>query len=236
MDGIAFHASLNPWQFFVTLTYRSKDECGNEKRVPSYAERRKMLFAFLREASKGIKTDRQGSRIESVPFPALLWLAREERGDARGRYHFHILLDGLPPTRHNLSEANALKAIWRGVGGGHADCRLYDTRVRGVQYVMKGLEQYSLAHANAYEMQKLGQEEKDRMLILADACQRKWGEQTTKLRASLAGCSTVITGVRSSAVRKSGNRQQTKETLQELENRIRSAWLNHHPAGISFVR
>lgn len=235
MDGIAFNAGLNPWQLFVTLTFDSKDKAGNFKRVPEFAGRRKMLFAYLREACKGIKRDRQGSRIESVPFPALLWLAREERGEAGGRYHFHILLDGLPPTRVNVSECHAQKAIWKKLGGGHVDCRLYDTRERGVQYVMKGLEQYSRAHANAYEMGKLSTEDKDRMLILADACQRKWGEQTTKLRASLSGRSAVITGVRSSATERRGNREQTKETLEELEARIRSNWLNHHPAGVSFV-
>jgi len=234
MDGIAFNASLHPWSFFVTLTFDSRDENGNPKKVPPFVERRKMLFAYLREAAKGIKRDSQGSRIQSVPFASLLWLAREERGEQGGRFHFHILLDGLPPGRVNVSECHAQKAIWRKLGGGFADVRLYDTRAEGVKYVMKGLEQYSRLNGNAYEMAKFSQEEKDRMLILADACQRKWGAQTTKLRASFAGCSTVITGARSSARREPEAHTRAKETLEEELRR--SFGLGMHPAGVSFVR
>jgi len=236
MDGIVFNASLHRWQFFVTLTFASRDERGNLLAVPSYAERRKMLFAFLRECAKGQKRNKEGIRIQSVPFPALLWLAREERGETGGRFHFHILLDGLPPSRVNKSEGYALKSIWRKLGGGFADVRTYDKRADGVSYVLKGLDEWSRVNANAYEMGKFNADEKDRMLILSNSCARKWCEQVTKTRASSAARSAVITGVRLSAPQTRGNHKRTKETPAELEARIRANWLNAHPAGVSFVR
>lgn len=233
MDGIAFNASLHSWAFFVTLTFDSKDECGNAKRVPGYGDRQKMLFAFLREVAKGNKRNKQGKRIESVNFPSLLFLARDERGELRGRNHFHILLDGLPPTRKNLSECNVMKAIWKGLRGGHADCRLFDTRLKGVTYVMKGLEQWSRVHANAYEMAKFTEDEKDRMLILSDSCARKWAQESYTTKASLGSRDAVITGARSLFGRKAESRKTTKEELEVMLRR--SVGLNMHPAGASFV-
>ncbi|MBL9144006.1 MAG: hypothetical protein JNM99_10035 [Verrucomicrobiaceae bacterium] len=234
MTGIAFHASLHRWAFFVTLTFASKDESGNALNVPGFIERRKMLFAFLREAANGRKKNKAGKRIESLPFARLLWLVREERGEQKGRYHFHILLDGLPPTRINKTECFALKAVWRGVGGGFADVRLYDTGLPGVSYVMKGLEQWSRVNANAYEMRKFTEDEQDRMLILSESCRKKWQHEASTRGASGGASDAVITGLRSLASRKTGGRKLSKEVT---EKELRSGWgLNMHPAGISLVK
>jgi len=234
MDGIAYNASLHPWAFFVTLTYASKDKSGNPRKVPNLRERRAMLFAFLREASKGRKRNKHGTRIESVPFPCLLWLAREERGELGGRYHFHILLSGLPSTRTNRTECFALKSIWTGLGGGFADVRLFDTGLPGVSYVMKGLAEWSKVHANAYELSKFTEDEKDRMLILSDSCVRKWGAESKSTRALGNSRSTVITGARPLVPLSRKGRKWTKE---DLEAALRGSYgLGMHPAGPSFVR
>lgn len=234
MDPIAFNASLHSWAFFVTLTFTSRDKAGNAVNVPGFGDRRKMVFAFLREVAKGNYRNKQQKRIHSVNFASLLWLAREERGEQGGRYHFHILLDGLPPSRINRTECFSIKSIWTGLGGGWSDVRLFDARLDGVDYVMKGLAQWSPLHANAYELAKFSQDEKDRMLILSDSCCRKWQHRGQTAGASSNSRDAVITGARSLTGKTAGGRKWTKE---KLEDALRfKMGLNKHPAGVSFVR
>ncbi len=228
MSPDLWHLSLHRWQMFCTLTFRSRNEQGQSVKVPNADCRRKMLFAFLRECAKGEKRDRNGKRISSIPFRKLLWAAREERGERKGRYHFHILLSGLPPERVNVTETFVQKSIWAGVCGGHSDFRMFDSRLPGVQYVLKGLEQWSQRHANAYEVGKYCADE-DRTLILADAYVSKWAQESGKPGASGSSRSTVITGVRPSAILRGGN-HRTTETPRGLYV------LNMHPAGVSVVR
>lgn len=258
MHPIAFHASLHQWQLFVTLTYESRDERGNALKVPDEAGRRKMLFAFLRRAGftkrHKVKPDlaermnareyrrrteqaANGVHVERVPFKHLLWMAREERGEVGGRYHYHILLGGLSPSTLNKSTCFALKGLWTSIGGGFADVRLFDTSLPGVKYVMKGLNEWSPALANAYEMRKAGVETENRELILAECCVRKWAQQPREPRATKGGaCDRLINRTPLSDRRKLVTHQRTKETLEELQARIRNNWLNAHPAGVSFVR
>lgn len=258
MHPIAFHASLHQWQLFVTLTYESRDERGNALKVPDEAGRRKMLFAFLRRAGftkrHKVQPDlnarmnpreyrrrkeqaAHGEHVDRVPFKHLLWMAREERGELGGRYHYHILLGGLCPFSLNKSTCFALKGLWTSIGGGFADVRLFDTSLPGVKYVMKGLNEWSPELANAYEMRKAGVESENRELILAECCVRQWAQQSTKPGATKGGtCNRLINRASPSDRRELVNHQRTKETPQELEERIRSSWLNAHPAGVSFVR
>ena len=220
---------------FVTLTFTSRDASGNLVNVPGPMERKRMLFAFLRRAAEGNKRDKKTNRrLDCVPWDSFFWVVREERGETGGRYHFHALLAGLPPSRRNNVERFSLKAIWSEVGGGFADVRSFDARLPGAAYVLKGLESWSHLNANAYELRRFDEDHlADRTLIVANACVRKWALRT-KQRAS-GGTQSESSAVSLSARRKSGA-TRTKETLEELESRIRKNWLNHHPAGISFVR
>jgi hypothetical protein len=239
MNPLAYHASLQPWQFFITLTY-GHDGIGGA--VPPAPIRKKMLFAFLRRVGLGHYQTKDGQRDHRVNWHNLLWLAREEQGERGGRHHFHILLAGLPAQRHNATEAYVQCKIWRECGGGIADVRMYDTGLDGVSYVLKGLEQWSHEGANAYELGKFV-DKGDCMPILADTCVRtwtkvlrKWATGAKEPGASSGTGSAVITGRSLSVRRKAKGRKRTKETPAQLENRIRSNWLGMHPAGASFVR
>lgn len=235
MHPVAFQASLHRWDLFVTLTYSSRDKRGRPLKVPTEVERTRMLFAFLRQVAKGRKTDRSGHAIERVPFRFVRWIAREERGESGGRYHWHILLEGLPPSRINRTECFVIKTIWNDCGGGFCDCRAYDTRLPGVSYVLKGLEGWSQRHANAYEMRKFGADQEDRRLILSDSCCRQWAQSSGYEGASGGTRNRKACGVRSVGGRKAAARR-IKETPEEQVTRAYHNALNMHPAGVSFVR
>lgn len=227
MNPVTYNISLARWQLFLTLTYASKNEEGQALKVPNSTERQRMLFAFLRDAARGAKRDgASGKRIDCVRWNSFFWVAREERGELNGRHHFHILLDGLPSSRLNRTEHFALKALWTSLGGGFADVRIFDTRLSGVRYVLKGLEGWSKVNANAYEASKFTDDHEGRQLILADSFVRKWAARRATPRAS-EGAYPVSTALRSVGGRESAI-QRAKETT----------WLalNMHPAGVSFVR
>lgn len=232
MHPVAYNASLHRWQLFITLTFRSKDGSGNAVKVPKADERQKMLFAFLRRVALGLKRSHKGgNRIEVIPFGALLWVAREERGELNGRHHFHILLDGLPPSRLNTSERFAIKAIWSGLGGGHSDVRMFDTRLPGVEYVMKGLAGWRQANANSYELRKFDDSHEDKSLILANSCVKKWAR--LRIQGGTEGTQSLIRAV-SPVGRREAAMQRAKETTAD---HLRASYgLNMHPAGVSFVR
>jgi hypothetical protein len=98
---------------------------------------------------------------------------------------------------------------------------------------MKGLEEWSWANANAYEVAKFGQEERDRMLILSDSCARKWAQESLATRATGGSRDAVITGARSLFGRKTEGRVTTNEQLEAMLRQ--SIGLNMHPAGCSLV-
>jgi len=238
MQPTAYMLSLFRWQYFVTLTFASADTGGRPIEVPSCGRRRKMLFAFCREVAKGLKRDGGGKRIDSIPFSALSWVAREERGEQGGRYHFHLLLKGLPPERENTVERFAIKSIWSGLGGGFSDVRVFDTQLAGVNYVLKGLEQWSRQAANAYEMGRFVENDGvDRELIVSNACLERWRQEFADMtRATTAGTrSAVITGV-SPVDRETWKPARATETPEEAMDRRRYGRLNMHPAGVSVVR
>ncbi len=233
MHPVVFHASLNRWQLFVTLTYNSRDKRGNALKVPKEKERDRMLHAFIREVAKGRKRDKQGRAIDRVPSRFLRWVAREEKGERKGRYHWHILLEGLPPGRINHSERFVIKTIWNDLGGGHSDVRSYDNRLPGVSYVLKGLEGWSQSHANAYEVGKFDDDQKDRRLILSESCVRHWGARSRDARASGGALYPIASGVRCVGGREAAIVRLKETTEQELR---RSIGLSMHPAGVSFIR
>jgi len=235
MHPITFNLSMQRWQFFVTLTFTSKDAAGNAVKVPDKGDRQRMLFAFLRDVARGYKRDNAtGKRIDCVRWESLFWVVREERGELNGRHHFHILLDGLPPSRCNQVERFALKALWSKCGGGFADVRSFDTRLSGVRYVLKGLEGWIQRNANAYELKRFTEDHEDRMLILADSCVRKWARNRAIPRASEGAYPD------DSALRSVGQRelaiQLAKETTRNAISQRGSWGMNMHPAGVSFVR
>lgn len=233
MNPITFNLSLQRWQLFVTLTFRSKDESGNVMKVPNEAARQSMLFAFLRSAAKGQKRDgASGKRIDCFPWSSFFWVAREERGELNGRHHFHILLDGLPPGRLNTVERFALKALWDSVGGGFSDVRSFDTRLPGVRYVLKGLEGWSQKNANAYEAKKFTDDHEGRRLILAESCVSKWARVRSNPRAS-GGAYPSNEALRSVGLRERAIKQAKETVARHLGQGL--FVLNQHPAGVSFV-
>lgn len=234
MHPVAFHASLNRWQLFVTLTYESRDKAGNALKVPTEIERTRMLHAFIHQVAKGRKRDSHGKAIDRVPSRFLRWIAREERGERKGRYHWHILLEGLPPGRVNSTERFVIKTIWNDVGGGHSDVRAYDARLPGAMYVLKGLEGWSQTHANAYEMGKFDEDQKDRRLILSASCVSHWGARSRDARASGGALYPKASGVRCVGGREAAISRAKETTRRALEGTLHV--LNMHPAGVSFVR
>lgn len=144
-----------PWLFFATLTFASTSADGNRLEVPKPAIRSRMLFQWLRQAS----------RLMQIRLEALLFVAREEQGELGGRYHFHVLLGvsrlhrlhGASPWANSRSLSYALENLWRkrcGPSGGIADVRQYAADLSGVAYVLKGLDNRSgfLQGANNYEV------------------------------------------------------------------------------------
>ena len=166
MDGIEFTARSEPWQFFVTLTFRDP--------VPSEPRRLKMLFAWLRTVAQGADSKRGNDKHKLGPvyFPSLVWLARSERGEATGRLHFHLLLTGLPAKRVNPTECYWQQSQWEKLGGGIARIRVYDLGLDGVSYILKGLSEASQG-ANDYELTKF-RDDGNRLLIASHAALEKW--------------------------------------------------------------
>ena len=167
MDSpLTFHARREPWQFFATLTFSGSPE-------PSGPARARMLFAWVRKICRAF----------DLPWTGIFWLAREEGGEIGGRFHFHVLVSGLPPKAVTTSGNFILKNLWSGIpGGGIARVYIYQPQLSGVQYVMKGLEDGTASVRNAagvaYEVEKYSRQEAgSEMLIPARAwlekCKRR---------------------------------------------------------------
>jgi len=130
-----------------------------------------MFWSWIRKIEKAF----------GIPEGLLPFLAREERGEKRGRFHWHVLVCGLHystgrgiiPSPNINSDRFILEALWRQCGdsAGFPDVREYDAQLSGAQYVLKGLEmaEWSYSGANAYELGKFCDEWGNRELILAPA-------------------------------------------------------------------
>lgn len=126
------------WQFFGSLTFRTE-------RLPQRV-RISMFFALMRKAAKDFR----------VYFPGLPWCLRIERGEISGRLHNHFLLTGLPESAVCVATCFAMMRTWtKKLHGGHAQIRIFDPRLSGVDYVAKCLG-YQLDGADLYESAKFG--------------------------------------------------------------------------------
>lgn len=228
MNPFLYNISMQRWEYFLTLTFTSRDAAGKPVKVPSEPERRKMLFAFLRRAAEGNKRDGStGKRLDCIKWEEFLWVVREERGEFGGRYHFHALLAGFPPSRINNVERFSLRSIWNDVGGGYADVRAFDAKLRGASYVLKGLEGWSRRNANAFEAARFN-EENDRELIVSKSALVKWARRTAGRAPKTLGTQPGIPAVSLSA--------RKRVPLNELETSAGMRWAmsaNMHPAGVS---
>jgi hypothetical protein len=224
-----FALGSQSWEWFSTLTFDSRDASGNLQRVPRWDRQKVMLFSFLRESAHGIKRDSTGRLIEKVAWDKLVWCARGEAGEKGGRDHFHVLIAGFPFSRLNPAERFALESIWRGLGGGHSQFRLFDPSLGGVKYVLKGLSDWSRSSANAYEFGKFGKVDEGK-LILSNSFLRKWG----RVHAKTGGTKGTRHNILSASQSARGNAGTSIRTNES--HAAPSFFYDRHPAGLSFVR
>lgn len=129
-----------PWQFFLTLTYRSEKLADKVKR--------ERFFALHYQVAKWAK----------VGFGELLWVKRAELGGLTARFHLHSLLGGLPEWMVTRRTCFAIANVWNGaLACGFAKVYVYDQSRNGLDYIFKGLNSTREAdRARQYESQKFG--------------------------------------------------------------------------------
>jgi len=132
-----------PWQLFCTFTFK---DCGPAGLIPSPRKRSTMLFSTFRDLAS----------FSGIHFRSLLWLVRGEFGEIGGRFHYHALIAGLPPSAVTTRRCLSLMSQWESHGGGMARVRLFDDSLDGVSYCLKDVGVGALAGANAYELSKFG--------------------------------------------------------------------------------
>jgi hypothetical protein len=123
------------WQAFGSLSFR-------REKMPE-RHRYSLIFTFLRRVA----------RYSRMHFRELKWAVRAELGEMTGRFHFHVLLAGMPENPLSPQTCSFINRVWtHQLKMGTADCRAWDGR-DAVSYILKG-EDFSLKGANAYEMGK----------------------------------------------------------------------------------
>jgi hypothetical protein len=115
----SYVVGLFDWQFFGTLTFKSE-------RLPE-AIRISLYFALLRQFCRRFR----------MKFPYLLWVLRQEEGDAWGRRHFHFLLAGVHESLVTQATCSWLTNEWIKLGGGIADIDVFDRRLNARSYILK---------------------------------------------------------------------------------------------------
>jgi hypothetical protein len=134
MNPEARHAGLIDWQLFCTWTFKS-DALPSQVKI-------KQLFAFLREVAE----------LSGTSFKRMLWMVRAEDGEITGRFHYHGLIGGLPPSFCSIANCFRLALIWhpepeiaapnyhgKKLRMGWAEIRKFNVDLDGVGYVLKGL-------------------------------------------------------------------------------------------------
>ena len=111
-------AAVN-WQYFCSFTFRS------EKDYRRFGPQ--MFFTLLRTQAKHW----------GVHFKKVLWCLRRERGESTGRWHFHAVIAGLPPSA-GARNCPALMSQWESLGGGIARVSQYNSSLDGLDYILKG--------------------------------------------------------------------------------------------------
>lgn len=156
MSALLLHARRHHWQFFSSFTYKNTRTMGGSVRY-------KMQFQLMREVCHSL----------DYPFAKLEFLIREELGEATERLHWHCLFSGLPPSTENKSTCFLMMNTWEKIGGGMARVHVFNPRLSGADYVLKGLEKANAA--NSYELSKFN-ESGTLKLIPAHRLLRQWGE------------------------------------------------------------
>lgn len=168
VNSLSYHLQRVDWQLYVTLTFGAN---WSGRKTRNKVER---LYSWLR----CIVEHHTGSRS----LEGTIWLAAEELGEMNDRYHLHLLIGGFAkkPTK---TDCFAMQWTWQeAFKGGFAKIRPYTPSLRGVGYVLKGLDLVDLraissesrrdraqtlagahvgrtttyAGANAYELGKIG--------------------------------------------------------------------------------
>lgn len=159
---------LVEWQLFCSPTFRPEPR--NKDDIPSERLRLSMIFAWLRMIA----------RAGDARFNRMLWVIRQERGEARGRLHLHALIAGLPPEKpHSKRFRFQVKNSWETVGGGNNRVRTFQAAMSGESYLLK--EDAWTLGANAYESKKFG----------SGTCELMVSESTWKMAAKRLGLPTA---------------------------------------------
>lgn len=108
------------WQFFVTLTFRTR-------RLSSPA-RKCLLFAWLRDVAEA---------EPKTHFKRLLWLSRYEVGPNGGCGHYHLCIAGKSVDSVTIALCDNLERLWRARTGALAEITPYDHARDGVGYILK---------------------------------------------------------------------------------------------------
>ncbi len=154
MSALLLHARRHQWQFFAGFSFANEQSMAESVRGP-------MQFEFMRRCCAKWH----------FPIKKFEFLIREELGEKTERLHWHALFSGLPPSLVNRSSCFVMIKTWENMGGGHSRVRVFDERLPGSDYVLKGLE--GSQAANAYELSKFN-ESGTLKLIPAHRLIRQW--------------------------------------------------------------
>ena len=113
-------AAVN-WQYFCSFSFKS------EKQFARFGSQ--MFVALVRIQARSF----------GVHFKKILWCLRRERGESTGRWHFHAVIAGLPPSA-GPRNCLALMSQWESQGGGIARVSVYNSSLDGLDYILKGAE------------------------------------------------------------------------------------------------
>lgn len=121
-----FRAAEVRWQLFVTLTWRGQP--------PRAETREKRLRHWLRMVARWAR----------VPFPDLVWIARDGDPGRENRPHFHVLIAGFPDGKITFDLGCAMCRMWN---YGHVEGRRW---VKG----LGALDYSATTGGNAYESKR----------------------------------------------------------------------------------
>jgi hypothetical protein len=113
-------AAVN-WQYFCSFSFKNEKQCARFGL--------QMFVALVRIQARSF----------GVHFKKILWCLRRERGESTGRWHFHAVIAGLPPSA-GPRNCLALMSQWETLGGGMARASVYNSSLNGLDYILKGGE------------------------------------------------------------------------------------------------
>jgi len=122
------------WDFFGTLTFRGA--------VPIRSLQAKMWVGYVRQVERRLRLGEGRS----------LWVLRHEKGEQGHRDHFHFLWAGMPARFVNQRTCLVLMAMAEGRGFGISRVRVFNRKLDGVDYVMKGLSAENLYEVGKFEI------------------------------------------------------------------------------------